>query len=95
MSSEKKSENYLTNGNLINKYAGKELSFKKGDNFFIENESYLGNFLVQGMEKDGGITFVRATGSSAGGDAIFDLAYLRRQYTLGKLKINNKKENKD
>tara|TARA_B100001778_G_scaffold334977_1_gene350078 strand:+ start:895 stop:1221 length:327 start_codon:yes stop_codon:yes gene_type:complete len=87
MSTEGKSENFLTNGNLINRHANHQLTFKAGDKFFIENESYLGDFLVQAVEKDSGSTFVRATGASAGGDAIFDLAYLRRQYTLGKIRV--------
>lgn len=88
MSTEGKSENFLTNGSLINRHAN-NLNFKAGDKFYIENETYLGNMRVLGIEKDSGVTFVRACGDAAGGDAVFDLAYLRRQFELGKIKLTD------
>ena len=85
---ENKSDNLITNGNIFDRKANFNLTFTIGDKFFMENESYVGNFLVLGIEKNTGITFVRASGASSNGEAIFDLSYLRRQYTTGKLKMN-------
>lgn len=93
MTIENNSGKFLTNGNIINKYAAHDLKLSKGDSFYIENESYLGKFLVQEISMDAGVQFVRATGTAAGGDAIFDMAYLRRQYSQGQMKTYDKDGN--
>ena len=87
MTDSRGSDNVLSNGDLIGRNSNRHVNFKAGDKFFIENETYLGEFLVLSVTKDTGTTFVKAAGAAADGDAVFDLAYLRRCYAKGKLKM--------
>ena len=80
-------QNFLSNGELIGRNATSSISFKAGDKFYLENETYLGQFLVLSVTRDTGVTFVKAAGAAADGDAVFDLAYLHRCYAKGKMKL--------
>lgn len=80
-------DNFLTNGEMVSRYENSKITFKKGDAFFMENESYVGRFMVQSVEKDAGTTFVRVIGGAGNGEVILDLSYIRKQYAQGKIKL--------
>jgi len=83
-------DNILSNGEMVNRHGNNKITFKPGDAFFIENESYVGRFLVQGLEKDAGTTFVRVVGGAGNGEVILHLSYIRKQYAMGKIKLYDK-----
>lgn len=81
-------ENLISNGEISNR--GKfvhEFSIKVGDNFWIETADNFGRFTILSVDKDQGTQFVRSAGGVSGGEVIFEISYLRKQYASGKVKL--------
>lgn len=81
----KSNESIIKNGTVINRGAMSVQPFSKNTRFFLQNETYNGEYSVVEERKDGGSDFRHFSGGQD--DVIVQLGYLQSQYAIGNLKL--------